>query len=187
MIPVEIFTHEMKLPDNLHDYVTKKVTKLDRYINSLEAARVDLTYRKALKAAEDRCKVQITLRGKGFVLRAEERTDQPHSAFDLALEKIERQLERYRGKHYVNRGDARSISDDAAQAVAAAYTEVEPEQIVRRKKFLLHPMDEGEAMEQMRLLGQENFFVFYNMNAGGVSVLYKRRDGTFGLIETELA
>lgn len=187
MIPVEIFAHEMKVPDNLEDYINKKVSKLDRYINSLEAARVDLTYRKALKAAEDRCKVQITLRGKGFVLRSEERTDQPHSAFDLALEKIERQVERYRGKHYAVRGDTKSISDDAAEAVASVYQEEESSQIARRKRFMLHPMDESEAMEQMRLLGQENFFVFYNMNAGCVSVLYQRRDGSFGLIDTELA
>jgi len=59
--------------------------------------------------------------------------------------------------------------------------------IARRKRFLLLPMDEMEAIEQMILSGHENFFVFYNPNSQGVNVLYKRRDGTYGLIETEIA
>jgi putative sigma-54 modulation protein len=187
MIPVEIFNHDMKATPTLEDYITKKVSNLDKYINSLEAARVDVAYRKALKDAGDRAKVQITLRGKGFVLRAEEQTDQPHSAFDLALEKLERQIERYRGKHYPAKGDQRAKSFESEEEVIAAYQEEAPAPILRRKKFQLLPMDEAEAMEQMRLLGHENFFVFYNMDAGCVSVLYKRGDNGFGVIDTELA
>ena len=59
--------------------------------------------------------------------------------------------------------------------------------IVRRKHFLLHPMDEQEAMDQMDLLGHEDFFVFFNTNTNGINILYKRRDGDFGSIETEIA
>jgi putative sigma-54 modulation protein len=59
--------------------------------------------------------------------------------------------------------------------------------IARRKKFVLYPMDEIEALEQMSLLGHENFFIFFNMNTSSVNVLYTRRDGTYGLIETEMA
>jgi putative sigma-54 modulation protein len=188
MIPVEIFNHDMKATPTLEDYITKKVSNLDKYINSLEAARVIVAFRKALKDAGDRAKVQITLRGKGFVLRAEEQTDQPHSAFDLALEKMERQIERYRGKHYPAKGYQRSNSFEIEEEVIAAYQDDDGlPSIRRRKKFQLFPMDENEAIEQMRLLGHENFFVFYNMDAGCVSVLYKRGDNGFGLIDTELA
>jgi putative sigma-54 modulation protein len=185
MIPVEIFHHDMKATPTLEDYITKKVSSLDKFINSLEMARVDVAYRKALKDAGDRAKVQITLRGKGFILRAEEQTDQPHSAFDLALEKMERQIERYRGKHYEARGEKRSGSSEADDLSEVEADEGTP--IIRRKKFQLFPMDATEAMDQMRLLGHENFFVFYNMDAGCVSVLYKRGDNGFGLIDTELA
>jgi len=59
--------------------------------------------------------------------------------------------------------------------------------VARRKKFVLYPMDEFEALEQMKLLGHENFFIFYNMETSSVNVLYTRRDGTYGLIETEMA
>jgi putative sigma-54 modulation protein len=58
--------------------------------------------------------------------------------------------------------------------------------IARRKRFILHPMDELEAIEQMILLGHDNFFVFYNVNTQSINILYRRRDGTYGLIEPEV-
>jgi putative sigma-54 modulation protein len=58
--------------------------------------------------------------------------------------------------------------------------------IARRKRFVLVPMDEMEALDQMGLLGHENFFVFYNVNTNGINILYRRRDGTYGLIEPEV-
>jgi putative sigma-54 modulation protein len=62
----------------------------------------------------------------------------------------------------------------------------EAPEIIRRKKFTLIPMDEREAIEQSQLLGHEDFFVFFNVNSNSVNVLYTRRDGTLGLIETEV-
>lgn len=187
MIPVQISGHELKVDNGLQEYVDSRVSKLERYIAGLEEARVDLTYKEAAREAGKRYKAQITLRGKKFVLRAEERSEQIQTAFDVALERVQRQIERYKGKHYRGKGDGVSISDEAAEEVAALYEEEQPVEIARRKKFLLHPMDEMEAMEQMRLLGHEDFFVFYNMEINGVSVLYRRGDGTFGLIDTEMA
>jgi len=187
MIPVQIFGREMKVDPSLEDYVTKKASKLDRFIDGVEEARVDLMFRKARRAAEDRFKAQITLKGKKFTLRSEERTDQIHSAFDAALDKMERQIERYKGKHYRGKANAAAMNDIAMEEVIAAYQAEEAPLIVRRKKFLLHPMNESEAIDQMKLLGHENFFVFYNMDASCVSVMYLRGDATFGLIDTEIA
>jgi putative sigma-54 modulation protein len=187
MIPVQIFGREMQVDAALEDYVTKKASKLDRYIDGVEEARVDLMFRKARRAAEDRFKAQITLKGKKFTLRAEERTDQVHSAFDAALDKMQRQIERYKGKHYRGKGDAAAKNDMAMEEVIAAYQSEPEPSIARRKRFLLHPMDEAEAIEQMKLLGHENFFVFYNMDASCVSVMYLRGDGSYGLIDTEIA
>lgn len=186
MIAVEIFGHDLKVDPALQEYVESRATKLDRYI-TLEDARVDLSHRASAREASDRYKAQITLRGKKFVLRSEHKSDQIQPAFDAALERIQRQIERYKGKHYRGKGDGESLSDAAADEVAALYEEEPEAEIARRKKFLLHPMGEAEAIEQMRLLGHQNFFVFYNMEAGGVSVVYRRGDGNFGLIDTELA
>jgi putative sigma-54 modulation protein len=187
MIPVQIFGREMNVDPSLEDYVTKKASKLDRFIDGVEEARVDLMFRKAKRAAEDRFKAQVTLKGKKFTLRAEEKTDQIHSAFDAAMDKMERQIERYKGKHYRGKGVAAVNDNVAIEEVIAADQEETVPLIARRKQFLLHPMDELEAIEQMKLLAHENFFVFYNMSASCVSVMYLRGDGSYGLIDTEIA
>ncbi|HRN50526.1 MAG TPA: ribosome-associated translation inhibitor RaiA [Anaerolineales bacterium] len=187
MLNVDIFGHDFKIDETLNEYVESRAAKLHRYINDLEEARIDLSHRASAREAAHRYKAQITLRGKKFVLRSEYKSDQIQSAFDNALERIQRQIERYKGKRYRGKGDGASISDEATEEVAALYEEEVEEQVVRRKKFMLHPMNESEAIEQMRLLGHQDFFVFYDMEAGGVSVLYRRADGDYGLINTELA
>jgi putative sigma-54 modulation protein len=183
---VEIYAHELTVDEALREYVTAKTERLERYMDEVDEARVDLRFRRATRAAQDRFKAQITLRGKGFVLRAEEQTDQVQSAFDAVLDKIQRQIERYKGKHYRNKTNAAALSEqELIEADAAEQEDALP--ITRTKKFMLYPMSAAEAMEQMRLLGHEQFFVFYNMDAACVSVLYRRGDESFGLIDTELA
>lgn len=184
---VEIFGRDLEITDRLHDYVEKKASKLVRFLNSIQSVRVDLAHAKSARDPQDRYAAQITVEGKGALLRAEERTDDIRTAFDASLNKMQRQIARYKGKRYRGKGDGSSLSEEAMQEIDAAYQEEEPTEIVRRKKFFLNPMDELEAIEQMRLVGHEDFFVFYNMEANCVSVLYKRRDGNFGLIDTELA
>lgn len=184
---VEIFAHEMKVDEGLREYVTTKTSKLERYMDEVDEARVDLSFRKATRSAQDRYKAQITLRGKGFVLRAEEQTDQIQAAFDTVLDKIQRQMERYKGKHYRNKVNVASLNEQELIEAEAADADEAALAIARTKKFMLYPMSPAEAMEQMRLLGHEQFFVFYNMDAAGVSVLYRRGDDSFGLIDTELA
>jgi putative sigma-54 modulation protein len=184
-LEVEIYGRNMEVTDRLNDYVTKKVSKLDRYLNGIEEARVDLAYAKSARSASDRQVAQITVRGKGFILRSEERTDDIFSAVDTALSKMQRQIERYKGKRHRGRGDGRSAAE-----VVPVPDEVEEEEgpvIARRKRFQVAPMDETEAIEQMSLLGHESFFVFFNANTNSINVLYRRRDGTYGLIEPDIA
>lgn len=186
-LSVGIYGRNMEVTDRIRDYINKKVTKLDRYLNGLEEARVDLAYVKSARSASDRQVAQITVRGRGVILRSEERADDIFAAFDVALEKLQRQIERYKGKRIRNRGNGKSIAEAAlTEPIAEESTdELEPF-IVRRKKFVLTPMDELEAIDQMVLLGHENFFVFYNAKSNAINVLYKRRDGNYGLIEPEI-
>jgi putative sigma-54 modulation protein len=186
---VEIFTRNLDLSDRIQEYVEKKVAKLNRLISDVEEARVDLAYVKTARNASDRQVAQITLRGRGFILRVEERSDDLFAAIDEAVDKMQRQISRYKGKHYRGRGDGTPASAVAGQAVPSEEVEVEEEEkpiIARRKTFTLAPMDEMEAIEQMKLLGHENFFVFYNANTNAINVLYRRRDGTYGLIEPQI-
>ncbi len=184
--PVEIFTRNLELTDRLQEVVDRKVGKLDRYIQGIQVVRVDLGYDKGSRSAADRYVAEITVHGKRFMLRSEERADDIFTALDAALEKIQRQIERYKGKHYRGRGDRTSVAEASLAAMAAEEEEEERPLIVRRKRFLLSPMDELEAIEQMRLLGHDNFFIFYNANTNAINVIYRRRDGTYGLIEPEL-
>ena len=186
---VEIFGRNLDINKKLDDYIVKKASKLDRYLGDVENARVDLAYVKTARSASDRNVAQITVRGKKFVLRSEERADDVLIAFDRALDKMERQISRFKGKRYRGRGDGTSLAEatDISSSVDSGIMEVEREPVIaRRKKFVMVPMDELEAIEQMKMLGHEQFFVFYNANSNAVNVLYQRRDGSFGLIEPEL-
>jgi putative sigma-54 modulation protein len=185
-IEVEIYGRNMEITDRIEEYVTKKVSKLDRYLPGIEEARVDVAYVKSARSAADRQVAQITIRGKGFILRSEERSDDIFSALDTALDKMQRRIERYKGKRFRGRGDGRSTADLALEAEEdEESTELGPV-IARRKRFELVPMDELEALEQMALLGHETFFVFFNASSNEINVLYKRRDGTYGLIEPDM-
>jgi putative sigma-54 modulation protein len=182
-VEIEITVRNLELTDRIKDYVTKKASKLDRYLNEVDHVKVDLAFLKSARDARDRHVAQITARGRRVLLRTEERADDLFAAYDNAVEKMQRQAERYKGKHTRGRGDGRS----AAEVV------VVPEegrdltgQIARRKTFDLIPINESEALEQMKLLGHENFFIFYNVETNSINVLYQRRDGSYGLIEPKV-
>jgi len=183
---IKIKASHMKVDDRLDAYVSKKVEKLDRYIKEIRDVRVELTHAKSSRQATDRYVAQITLHGKGYMLRAEERTDDIYVSFDNALDKLHRRIERYKGKHFRGRGDGASLRESTMQELIDLEEAQEAAEIVRRKKFTLIPMDELEAIEQSQLLDHEEFFVFFNVNTNSVNVLYTRRDGTLGLIETEV-
>jgi putative sigma-54 modulation protein len=180
---LEIFGREFEVTDHIRDYVTKKVAKLDRHLGTIDDIRVDLAYVKAARSATDRYVAQMTVRGKGFILRSEERADDVRTAMDTAVDKLSRQIVRFKGKHFHGRGDGKSAAEMASEIEVAAEEPEELPVIARRKTLDVIPMDEMEAIEQMKLLGHDNFFIFDNANSGLANVLYRRRDGTYGLIE----
>jgi putative sigma-54 modulation protein len=186
-VRVDIYGRSLEITDRIQEYVTKKVSRIDRFLNGIDEARVDLAFEKSARSASDRQVAQITVRGRGFILRSEERADDIYAAVDTALDKMQRQIERYKGKKHRGRGDGRTLAEAATPEVEMAEAETEPAPVIaRHKRFILTPMDPLEAVEQMKLLGHDNFFVFYNANSNTVNVLYRRRDGTYGLIEPEV-
>jgi len=174
----------IEVTDRLREYVEKKVGRLDRYMPDISEARVELSTESA-RSAEHRQVAQLTLRAKRKILRAEERTDDIFASIDAMVNKIHRQIARYKGKR---RGRERGVEELPLSDELYAEHEEEDElsrRIVRTKRFNMVPMDEAEAVEQMELLGHD-FFVFYNVNDDGVNVLYRRRDGNYGLIQPVL-
>jgi putative sigma-54 modulation protein len=183
------------ISDRVRDYVEKKIGKLDRYLPEIDEARVEITQEKT-KSAKDRNIVQVTLRTDGTILRAENRSEAIYGSIDAVVDKIHRQIVRYKDKRvdrwHGNLNKQQRQAQPAAELpqldaeTLAAIAEEQGRRIVRTKRFLMNPMTEEEAIEQMELLGH-NFFVFYNANVGRVNVLYRRADDNYGLLDPELA
>jgi putative sigma-54 modulation protein len=182
---VEITAKNMEVTERISDYINKKVAKFDRLLPIIDEVRIDLSHLKNARSLDDRNVAQITIRGKGYILRAEERADDIFTALDTTLDKMQRRIERFKGKREHGRGDGTPASEVIPIEPALEEKSEQP-LVVRRKEFTLVPMDEAEAVEQMALLGHENFFIFYNANNNQINVLYRRRDGTYGLIEPKV-
>jgi putative sigma-54 modulation protein len=174
------------VPEKLKQHAQKKVSKLEKYFDRIQS--VDL-----LNASERGLHiVEINLEGDGLFLRSEERSSDLYAAVDTAVDKMERQIKRF--KERVRRGRQRPGpikevgAEKAAAALAALQSAQEDEErlprIVRHKRFPVKPMSAEEAAAQMELVDHD-FFLFLNEDSGAVSVLYRRRDGEYGLIESE--
>ena len=180
----EINVKNMVLSDRVKEYVEKKTPRLDRLLPGIENVKFDLSYSKSMRNRSDREVAEITITGRGFILRTEERDADMLTAIDNAVDKMQRQIERFKGKRARGRGDGTPASEVAVPEEIAETTL--PVRIVRRKSFTLIPMDENEAIEQMSLVEHEDFFIFYNIDTNAINVLYKRNDGDFGLIEPNI-
>ena len=185
-IQVEIFAKNLELTEAIKGYIEKKVTKLDRFIKEINETRFDITYSKTARNVVERYSAQITLRGPGFILRAEERSDDLYAAIDLVMDKILRQIERYKGKKYRSLTAAKNAAEELEMAESEKELILEKPIIVRRKRFKLNPMNEMEAIEQMNMVGHEDFFIFFNIKSNKMNIVYRRRDGNYGIIEPEL-
>lgn len=181
-----IYSHNMEITPRLQSYVEKKASRLDRYLSTLSEVRVDLSTENTRNAVE-RQVAQITARDeRGTILRAEERSNDMFAAIDAVVDKLYRQINRYRGKRRRKiRTGAGEMAVEEPLPIENIETEEEDREIVRYKKFPLHPMSADEAIEQMELLGHD-FFVFFDTEADAVNILYRRRDGDYGVLQPEL-
>ena len=175
----------MAVTPRIQSYVERKIGRLDRYMPNITEVRVDLSEEKSNRMG-NRMTAQVTIRHtRGTILRAEERTNDLYAAVDAVVDKLYRQIERYKGKQK-RRGD--DFQEDFAEyetAIALEEEDLELGHVIRRKRFSISPMNEEEAIEQMQLLGHD-FFVFMNAETGGVNVVYQRKDGNYGLLEPEI-
>jgi putative sigma-54 modulation protein len=183
---VELQVRNLHLTDRIKQHVEQRAAKLDHYLPAIEEVSVELTHHASARQAEDRNVAQITARGKSLTLRAEERASEMLPAFDAGVDILRKQIERYKGRHYRGRGTGQSAAEVEEAPALADDTDRLPPVIARRKTFRVLPMDEIEAVEQMTLLGHDAFFVFYNAETSRIAVLYRRRDGSYGLLEPEI-
>ncbi len=175
----------LEITDSLRKYVEKKIGRLDRYLPNIIDARVELTVENT-RAAKDSQIAQVTLRTKHAILRAEEASSDMFASIDAVFDKMQRQADRYKGKRWSKRGVEGEVPVESVAEEESASADEQPSRISRVKRFSMAPMDEEEAVDQMELLGHD-FFVFFNLNANQINVVYRRSGGDYGLIQPELA
>ena len=191
---LQIHARNVEVNDRLRDYVEKKLSRLDRYMPYVLDVRVDISYDRRHEEG-NRSTAQLTVRdSRGTIIRAEEKKGaDAFSAVDAAMDKLYRQISRYKDKRQRHAGrNVDQLEPDwseveplpLAQNVAPE-TDDSTEAIVRRKQISVTPMSEQEAIDQMDLLGHK-FFVFYNMNSAPINVLYRRDNGDYGILEPSL-
>ena len=174
----------IQVTEALRNYVEKKVSKLERYFETPPNAEVYVN----LKVYNDMQSIEVTIPMKDLLLRGEEKHQDMYAAIDLVIEKLERQIRKYKTK--VNRklrqdGSVKQWFDNAIETKKENEKDDEEEfEVVRTKRFNLKPMNVEEAILQMDMLGH-NFFVFSDAETRNTNVVYRRKDGKYGLIEPE--
>ncbi|WP_407271118.1 ribosome hibernation-promoting factor, HPF/YfiA family [Radiobacillus sp. PE A8.2] len=174
----------VEVTNAIKEYVEKKIGKLERYFDSPPTSEVHVN----ISVYNDEQQIEVTIPMTNLLLRAEEQHNDLYAAIDLVVDKLERQIRKYKTK--VNRkfkqnGSPKHIFAEMEREVQAekqAELDEDELDIVRTKRFDLKPMDSEEAVLQMDMLGHA-FYVFTNSITGSTSVVYRRRDGRYGLIE----
>jgi putative sigma-54 modulation protein len=163
----------IQITNALKEYVDKRIGRLDKFFVEGTAAQVTMTVEK------DRHKVEVTIPVNGYIIRGEEETNDMYASIDLVVDKLDKQIDKYKTKlaKKIRNGSLKDFSGKAD-------TTVDERKIVRTKSFSIKPMAPEEAILQMNLLGH-SFFVFSNAETDQVNVIYRRKDGNYGLIEPE--
>jgi putative sigma-54 modulation protein len=176
---VQIRGRGVVVTDALSEYGDRKVNKLTKHFASLTAATVTLSIQGKTQ------RVEVQLEGDGITLRGEHRCDDLYAGMDHVVDKLERQMQKYKDRHKWHHRGAHHEHDTLRHSDLVR----EPEepitgQLVRRKRFEIKPLSEQEAVAQMELLSHD-FFVFENADNNEICVLYRREDGNYGLLEPE--
>jgi len=170
----------VEVTDSIRSYAEQKLSKLDRQLHELTRIELELAVERNPSIAANQV-AEATIWTKGPVLRAREASGDMKASIDALTEKLVRQVKHYRDRR--NRRSARGHSSDDGGTPAMA--EVNDSEIVKTKQFPVKPMSAEEAVLQLELIGHD-FFVFQNAESSDVNVVYRRRDGGYGLIEPQL-
>jgi putative sigma-54 modulation protein len=184
MLNFNIRGENIEVTPAIRDYVESKIEKVERYFNEELDANANVN----LKVYNDKqTKVEVTIPMKNLTLRAEEQHNDMYAAIDLIVDKLERQIRKHKTKvnrrYRGNEGAGLYFANSAAAPDTEMESTEEEFAVVRTKQFDLKPMDQEEAILQMNMLGHD-FYVYTDAESNGTNIVYKRKDGKYGLIET---
>jgi len=171
--------NNVELSETMQDYAMKKIGKLSRYLPATSGGKVEISWEDT-KSPDQRFTVQVTLSSKGMLIRAQEKAEDIRSAIDRVADVLSTRIQRHKGRLY---DKGRGVSSVRQGTVGVEESEV-PRKVVRTKHFLVKPMSVDEAANQMELLGHD-FFLFVSAENDEVNLLYRRKDGNYGLIEPD--
>jgi putative sigma-54 modulation protein len=178
-VRLQVKGRNVTVSESLREYALEKLAKLEKHLNDAARLELELQVEKNPSIAENQV-AEATNWTKGPVLRARESSQDMSASIDLLVDKLERQAQRYRDKRRRRPGrvtpqpDSRPVVPDSDEP-----------RIVKTKQFPVKPMSPEEAVLQLELIGHD-FFVFQNAETNEVNVVYRRRDGNYGLIEPQL-
>jgi putative sigma-54 modulation protein len=168
---------KVEITDAIRSYIEDKIGKLDKYFDEAESINANVV----IKVRGKEQKIEITVPAMHYTLRSEESHDDLYAAIDLTVDKLERQIRKNKTK--INSKIKKNIIQNFEMDLEDSFEE-DDTKVLKRKKVDMKPMDEEEALLQMNMLGH-SFFVFKNVDTDSVCVLYLRKDGNYGIIETK--
>jgi putative sigma-54 modulation protein len=181
---IQITGKNLELSPAIRTYINRKMEKINNHLSnilSFEAVAAE----EQTRAPENRFILQVTINNNGTLLRGEEKGQDLYTATDKVVEVMNRQIEHYKGKLTISKGKTipsiRTNTAEVKSGIEAEHNDTEPK-IVRTKRFDVKPMSLEEAVDQMVLLNHD-FFLFFNPDSNNMNLLYKRKDGNYGLIE----
>lgn len=170
---------KMKVTDAMTNYVKEKLGKLDKYLENSDTVRANVI----VKVKNHEQKVEITIPLKSFILRSEESQEDFYAAVDKTIDKLERQVRKNKTR-LMSKQTKASYDFNFDRIENEKELDSEKQKIVKRKKVEVKPMNEEEAILQMELLGHQ-FYMYKDSETNRPTVVYKRCDNNYGLIESE--
>ena len=186
---IKVNGRDVEITDDIQSYVDKKFNRLSRHLPQMMDATAEIK-RTSSRSGDDRIVVQLTLTVKGQVLRAQRRGSTVSEAVDTAVDVMDRQIRRYKGRRYRSNQGRKSLRDlpdgmvpepDDEMPLADEMEEMTIK-VVRRKRFPMIGMTVDDAIAEMELLNH-SFYLFRSVETGTYNVVYRREDGDYGLIE----
>jgi putative sigma-54 modulation protein len=178
---LQITSKNIELSPAVRQHIERKLGKLSRHLPNITESKVEVVEEQT-RSPQQHFVVQVTINSGGTLLRSEERGADLFTAIDKAATVMNRQIEHYKGRRYEKRKGS-SFARGGLSEVAAE--EQPPKKVVKVKRFTIKPMSVAEAIDEIELLGHD-FFLFFNADSKSINLLYRRKDGNYGLIEPEL-
>ena len=179
---IKITAKNLTIDDDVRGYAEKKINKLTRYLNNITMMQMDLSEEKS-KSRLTSYVVQVTLNVNGFLMRGVQKDDNLKSAIDAVTDVMERLIEKYKKRYAVNKSKVHESIRTAKEEPEVSEEVKAP--VIRRKKFALKPMNVEQAIDQMDFLSHD-FFLFVNDEDNAINLVYRRKDGNYGLIQPEI-